>query len=54
MASVPGSNDGTQTPVDPALPIALPFGTTSTVSDLLNTLIVLSDQINLSKPPLVG
>jgi hypothetical protein len=54
VALIPGSDDGTQTPVDPTVPIALPFGTTSTVSGLLNTLIVLADQINLARPPLIG
>jgi hypothetical protein len=49
-----GSTDGTKTPVDPAAPIELPFGTISTVSDLTRTLVVLSDQLGLAAPPLVG
>jgi hypothetical protein len=54
VAEIPGSNDGTANPVTGPVPIDLPFGTTSTVSGLLNTLIVLSDQLNLAEPPLVG
>jgi hypothetical protein len=54
VAFQPGVSDGTQTPVDPAAPIALPFGTTSTVSDLLRTLVVLSDQLGLAAPPVLG
>lgn len=54
VADIPGANDGTQTPVSPAVPIALPVGTTSTVSDLLRTLVVLSDQLGLAAPPAVG
>ena len=54
VAFIPGADDGTQQPADPAAPIVLPFGTTSTVSDLLRTLVVLSDQLGLAAPPLVG
>lgn len=49
-----GSTDGTRTPVDPAAPIELPFGTTSTVSDLTRSLVALSDRLGLASPPLVG
>jgi hypothetical protein len=54
VAEIPGSNDGTDNPVTGPVPIELPFGTTSTVSDLLRTLVVLSDQLELASPPLVG
>jgi hypothetical protein len=54
VAEIPGSNDGTANPVTGPVPIELPFGTTSTVSDLLRTLVELTDQVNLATPPLVG
>jgi hypothetical protein len=54
VAEIPGSNDGTANPVTGPVPIELPFGTTSTVSDLLRTLVALSDQLGLAAPPLVG
>jgi len=54
VAEIPGSNDGTANPVTGPVPIELPFGTTSTVSGLLGTLVVLSDQLGLAAPPLVG
>jgi len=54
VAEVPGSNDGTDNPQTGPVPIELPLGTTSTVSDLLRTLVVLSDQLGLAEPPVIG
>jgi len=54
VAEVPGSNDGTDNAVTGPVLIALPFGTTSTVNDLLRTLVVLGDQLGLAAPPLIG
>lgn len=47
VAEIPGASDGTANPVTGPVPIELPIGTISTVSDLLRTLTVLSDQLGL-------
>jgi hypothetical protein len=54
VAYIPSAEDGTAAPTPGTVPIELPIGTISTVSGLLNTLVILADQLGIATPPLIG